>query len=126
MARVLSNETGTTVTRFLGTYQYCSPEHFGGKVTYRSDIYSLGATLYHMIAGVVPFGTSYINAKMHPDMELPPVPSIINMRPEVPIDVDGVIRKALSKPPEDRQQSVRELLDDFNLAMRVAKSINRS
>jgi hypothetical protein len=118
MARVLSNETGTTVTRFLGTYQYCSPEHFGGKVTYRSDIYSLGATLYHMIAGVIPFGTSYINAKMHPDMELPPVPSIINMRSEVPMEVDAVIRKALSKRPGERQQSVRELLDDFYLAMR--------
>jgi len=118
MARVLSSETGTTVTRFLGTYQYCSPEHFGGKVTYRSDIYSLGATLYHMIAGVIPFGTSYINAKMHPDLELPPVPSILNIRPEVPKEVDMVIRRSLSKRPGDRQQSVTQLLADFRRAMR--------
>ena len=117
MARVLSNETGTTVTRFLGTYQYCSPEHFGGKVTYRSDIYSLGATLYHMIAGVIPFGTSYINAKMHPELELPPVPSVVSMRPGLPHEVDVVIRKALSKNPRDRQQSVRELLEEFRSAI---------
>lgn len=117
MARVLSNETGTTVTRFLGTYQYCSPEHFGGKVTYRSDIYSLGATLYHIIAGVVPFGTSYINAKMHPELELPPVPSVVSMRPALSHEIDVVIRKALSKNARDRQQSVRELLEEFRSAI---------
>lgn len=115
MARVLSSETGTTVTRFLGTYQYCSPEHFGGKVSNRSDVYSLGATLYHMIAGVVPFGTSYINAKAHPNLILPPVPSILTMRPEIPAAIDKVLHKALSKNPGDRQQSVKQLLTEFLL-----------
>jgi hypothetical protein len=70
-----------------------------------------------MIAGVIPFGTSYINAKMHPDLELPPVPSVLSQRPEVPGKVDSVIGKALSKRPHDRQQSVKELLQDFLGAM---------
>ncbi|HEV2800388.1 MAG TPA: DUF4407 domain-containing protein [Pyrinomonadaceae bacterium] len=122
MARILSSETGTTVTRFLGTYQYCSPEHFGGKVSYRSDIYSLGATLYHMIAGVIPFGASYINAKAHPNLELPPVSSLLNMRPDLPKGVDGVVQKALSKNPNDRQQSAQQLFDEFCNA--IGKSCN--
>ena len=116
MARILSSETGTTVTRFLGTYQYCSPEHFGGKVSFRSDIYSLGATLYHMIAGIIPFGASYVNAKAYPHLELPPVPSLLNMRPDLPKNIDVVIQKALSKNPSGRQESVTQLFDEFSKA----------
>ncbi|HWS88599.1 MAG TPA: DUF4407 domain-containing protein [Pyrinomonadaceae bacterium] len=123
MARVLSSDTGTTVTRFLGTYQYCSPEHFGGKVNSRSDVYSLGATLYHMLAGTLPFGASYVNAKAHPNLELPPVPSLLRMRPGLPKEVDEVLRKALSKSPEERQASAQQLSDDFSRACRCALSV---
>jgi hypothetical protein len=117
MARIIKSDSGTTVTRFFGTYQYCSPEHFGGKVNGRSDVYSLGATLYHMIAGVVPFGTSYINAKMHPNARLPPVPSILNMRPGLPAKVDKILNKALSKNPDERYGSSKELYDEFAAAV---------
>jgi serine/threonine protein kinase len=113
LARILSSDSGTTVTRFLGTYQYCSPEHFGGKVTYRSDIYSLGATLYHMIAGVLPFGASYINAKMHPNLDFPAIPSAAKMRPDIPQSVEQVLTRALSRRPVDRQQSAKELFQEF-------------
>jgi serine/threonine protein kinase len=120
MARVLSSDTGTTVTRFLGTYQYCSPEHFGGKVSSRSDVYSLGATLYHMLAGTIPFGGSYINAKAHPHLELPPVPSLQRMRPGLPREVDEVLQKALSKSPAQRQESARQLFEEFSRACQCA------
>ncbi|MBV9924197.1 MAG: DUF4407 domain-containing protein [Acidobacteria bacterium] len=116
MARVLSSDTGTTVTRFLGTYQYCSPEHFGGKVNSRSDVYSLGATLYHMLAGTIPFGASYINAKANPNLELPPVPSLLKMRPGLPEEVDEVLRKALSRSPGERQDSAGQLFEEFRRA----------
>ncbi len=54
LSRIISRESGTTVTKFRGTHQYCAPEQFGGKVSRRSDIYSLGATLYYLITGVLP------------------------------------------------------------------------
>jgi hypothetical protein len=126
MARILSSETGTTVTRFLGTYQYCSPEHFGGKVSQRSDIYSLGATLYHMLAGVIPFGASYINAKAHPHLELPPVPLLRNMRPDLPHGIDAVVQKALSKNPGDRQESAIQLLEEFRAATQTSEVMTNS
>lgn len=117
MAKVLSNESGTTVTRFMGTYQYCSPEHFGGKVSSRSDVYSLGATLYYLLSGLVPFGTSYIHAKLHPNLDLPPVPSILRVRQDLPEAVEKVIERALNKKPGDRQQSVKELFTEFHQAL---------
>jgi serine/threonine protein kinase len=117
MSKVISSESGITVTRFGGTLQYCSPEHFGGKHTYRSDIYSLGATLYHMLVGVIPFGGgSFVIAKQHPNMEMPPIPSILNQNPDLPKGLDSVIQKALSKNPFERQESVKQLLDEFEQA----------
>jgi hypothetical protein len=117
LARVISKESGTTVTRFRGTHQYCAPEQFGGRVSKRSDIYSLGATLYYLISGVVPFGTSYINAKLHQNLELPDLPS--PTRPHgFPPKIDQVIIKALSKEPNSRQQTVRQLFEEFHKAAR--------
>jgi serine/threonine protein kinase len=118
LAKILKSESGTTITRFKGgTDKYCSPEHFGGKLTNRSDIYSLGATLYNMLTGVIPFGNSYTYAKMHPNMELPPIPFISAQRSELPKDLDFVIQKALRRNPFDRQESVEQLLDEFEQAL---------
>ncbi len=116
LSRVINKESGTTVTKFRGTHQYCAPEQFAGKVSHRSDIYSLGATLYHLITGVIPFGTSYINAKMHPNLDLPEVPSVTRQR-DVPSQLDFVIKKALDKSPYLRQQSVSELFEEFSAAL---------
>ncbi len=113
LSRVISKESGTTVTKFRGTHQYCAPEQFGGRVSHRSDIYSLGATLYHLITGVLPFGASYINAKIHPNLELPEIPSVTQQR-NVPAGIDLVIRKALNKNPDLRQQSAIDLFKEFN------------
>lgn len=121
MSKIISSESGTTVTRFGGTPQFCSPEHFvGRKQTKLSDVYSLGAILYNMITGVMPFGApSYFNAKQHSQLEMPPTPSIASQRPDVPIELDAVIEKAISKNPAMRQQSVGELLQDFQRALKL-------
>lgn len=116
LSRVISKESGTTVTKFRGTHQYCAPEQFGGRVSHRSDIYSLGATLYHLLTGVIPFGTSYINAKIHPHLELPEIPSVSRQR-DLPTTIDDVIKKALYKNPDLRQQSATELFEEFRDAM---------
>jgi DNA-binding response OmpR family regulator len=116
LSRVISKESGTTVTKFRGTHQYCAPEQFGGRVSHRSDIYSLGATLYYLLTGVIPFGTSYINAKMHPNLDLPQIPSVVRQR-NLPSALDYVISKALNKNPTLRQQSAKQLFEEFNVAM---------
>lgn len=116
LSRVITREAGTTVTKFRGTDKYCAPEQFGGRVSHRSDIYSLGATLYHMVCGVIPFGMSYINAKMHPNLELPEIPSVTRQR-EVSAEVDNVLKKALSREPNLRQQSALELFEEFSAAL---------
>jgi CheY-like chemotaxis protein len=113
LARIITKESGTTVTRFRGTYQYCAPEQFGGKVSYRSDIYSLAATLYHLICGVIPFSSTYINAKIHPNLELPAVPSVTKYR-SLHTEIDSVLAKGLSKEPASRYDSVAELFEEFS------------
>jgi serine/threonine protein kinase len=116
LARVVSKESGTTVTRFRGTHQYCAPEQFGGKVSHRSDIYSLGVTLYYLLTGVIPFGASYINAKIYPNLELPEIPSVVRQR-NLPLKLDNVIKKALNKNPALRQRSAKQLLKEFKDAL---------
>jgi EAL domain-containing protein (putative c-di-GMP-specific phosphodiesterase class I) len=76
----------------------------------------LGATLYHLLTGVIPFGASYINAKIHPNLELPEIPSVTKQR-DVPPELDEVIRKALCKNPELRQRSAKLLWDEFKWAL---------
>jgi serine/threonine protein kinase/CheY-like chemotaxis protein len=112
LSRVITRESGTTVTKFRGTDKYCAPEQFGGRVSHRSDIYSLGATLYHLITGVIPFGMSYVNAKMHPNLELPAIPPV-NRQRDVPSGVNQVIDKALNRDPDLRQQSAKQLYEEF-------------
>jgi len=121
LSRVITKESGTTVTKFRGTHQFCAPEQFGGKVSHRSDIYSLGATLYYLLTGVIPFGNSYINAKIHPNLELPEIPSVVRQR-NLPPALDIVIRKALNKNPASRQQSASQLFYEFSIAMRCPET----
>jgi hypothetical protein len=123
LSRVITREVGTTVTKFRGTDKYCAPEQFGGRVSHRSDIYSLGATLYHLICGVLPFGMSYINAKINPNLELPEIPSVTRQR-DVPAGLDLVISKALSKDPKLRQGSALQLFEEFKSALTELPPIN--
>jgi serine/threonine protein kinase len=123
LARVLKSDSGTTVTRFRGTNQYCSPEHFGGKLTHRSDIYSLGVMLYQLLTGVLPFRASHINAKMHPNLEMPPITSVLRLRPDLPKTVETVIFRAISRNPNDRQQSVRQLYQEFSDSLNLSAAL---
>lgn len=129
MSKVVESESGTTVTQFGGTPLFCSPEHFGGKLTNKSDIYSLGSTLYYMLAGVAPFGGSYIFAKQNPNWEMPPLPLLSRQCPDLPKGIDSFIQKALSKNPLERHQTVEQLLQDFQNVLNglpAALALNQS
>jgi tetratricopeptide (TPR) repeat protein len=110
-----SNET-------LGTPSYMSPEQAQGhhtKVGRRSDIYSLGATLYAMIAGRPPFaGNSAYDILMRVVNQEPP-PLSASVR-GVPKDVEAIVQTAMDKTPERRYASARAMADDLSRALKGA------
>ena len=110
--------TDATLTRdgaTIGTPYYISPEQARdpGAADVRSDLYSLGATLYHMATGVPPFqGATLAEVLMHVLAEPPVAPQAIN--PALSEGMALVIRKLLAKDPARRYQTPRELLDDLD------------
>jgi len=99
----------------LGTPYYMSPEQVKNpaEVDFRSDIYSLGATLYHMATGEVPFEaptpfeimTKHLNE---------PVPPPLGVKPDLPEALNDVILRMMAKEPEDRYQSYDEMVAELD------------
>ncbi len=112
-------QTGLT----LGTPAYMSPEQWSDpdKVDGRSDIYSLGCVLYEMLTGETPFQGSTAHALMarHAQQEVPS-PRIV--RPDLPQEVEAVIRWALAKVPDERAPSAFEFADALAEATRSSRS----
>ncbi|MGZ3373982.1 MAG: protein kinase domain-containing protein [Gemmatimonadaceae bacterium] len=90
----------------LGTAPYMSPEQGLGErdVGLRSDIYALGCVLYEMLAGETPY-TGPTLQSIVTRHAVADIPSIRVLRPDVPEEVDEIIRKALGKVPAARQSS---------------------
>ena len=113
LARVLATADGLDLTQdgmTLGTPLYMSPEQAEGKaVDSRSDLYSLGATVYHLLAGRPPFlGATSLAVALAHIKELP-VP-IAQVRPDVPVGLSNIIDRLLCKRPADRFADPTELL----------------
>ena len=97
----------------MGTPLYMSPEQAQGKpLDHRSDLYSLGVTFYHMIAGEPPFRADSAVAMALKHVNDTP-PSIAVFRPDVPPELDRLILKLMAKPKGDRYQSAGEMLRDL-------------
>jgi len=110
IARAVSNSTIQANDNSAGSVHYLSPEQArGGFVDERSDIYSIGITLYELITGVVPFdGDSHISiALKHLDGKIIPPKEV---DPEIPKGVNDLIVMATRKDPGKRFQSARDML----------------
>jgi serine/threonine protein kinase len=110
LSKAMTSTSGLTRTGFfVGTIDYCSPEQLQAeRVDYRTDIYALGALLYKALTGSVPFPREREVDKMMAQLtEPPPVPS--SAAPDVPGAFDAVVRRAMSKRPEERYASAGEL-----------------
>ena len=98
--------------RVLGTADYISPEQAldSHKVDARTDIYSLGCTLYYLLAGHPPFNSGSLAQRLIAHQSLQP-PAITSIRPDVPLSLQAIIEKMMAKKVEDRYQSAQEVAD---------------
>ncbi|MDN5279420.1 MAG: eukaryotic-like serine/threonine-protein kinase [Clostridiales bacterium] len=109
-ARKNTSKTGEGLT--LGSTDYMSPEQALGKrdLDYRSDIYSLGITLYQMVCDRLPFTGDSPNAVALKHIQEHPIPPI-QVNEAVPHRLNDVILKAIEKDRDDRYQSCQEMLE---------------
>jgi len=109
--------TSTGVT--LGTFDYISPEQARDPrlADTRSDIYSLGCTLFYMLAGHPPFSEGTAAQKLLQHQEEKP-PELLTLRDDLPDSLDRLVRRMLAKRPEDRPQSSAEVVADLATIMR--------
>jgi serine/threonine protein kinase len=109
------NEEAFRVTRAgstVGTIDYLSPEQARNSAAadIRSDIYSLGCTLYHMLAGRPPFSEGGLGERIYKHLEADP-PDVRQFNPQVSEELWTLLRRMLAKKPEERYQTPAELLD---------------
>jgi serine/threonine-protein kinase len=97
-----------------GTPYYISPEQIRGEVDidFRSDIYSLGATLYHLVTGHPPFEAETPTAVMHKHLKEPLVPPD-HINTALSAGVSEIVEVTMAKRREDRYASTRDLLEDL-------------
>lgn len=113
IARAATASTMTTTANAAGSVHYFSPEQArGGYVDEKSDIYSLGITMFEMITGVLPFqGNNSVSiALMHINDELP---DIRQYNPNCTRSLEGIIKKATMKKADERYASIDLLLADL-------------
>ena len=98
----------------LGTFDYISPEQANDPrdADLRSDIYSLGCTLYFMLTGQPPYPGGTMLQKLLNHGKTPP-PDVRQLRSEVSSDLSAVIQKMLAKRPQDRYQNATDLIADL-------------
>jgi serine/threonine protein kinase len=110
VARNVATESGLTQTgRFVGTLDYVAPEQIsGGAVDARADVYALGCLLFKLLTGEVPFPKDGEAARLYAHLnDPPPAPSLYV--PGVPMALDDVVIRAMSKEPGDRYPSAGDL-----------------
>ncbi len=113
--RTLLTKTGTT----MGTAAYMSPEQARSEaLDSRTDIWSLGVTLYEMLTGKRPFESDYEQALVYSILNEEPKP-LRELRTEAPESLEQIVGKALAKNPQERYQSAQQLLSDLRVARGV-------
>jgi serine/threonine protein kinase len=118
--RVSGDTSITTAGQFLGTIRYVAPEQISNApISHRADIYSLACVIVEGLTGQPPFTSEDEAAVLWSHMSQDP-PAVSQRRPDLPIAVDGVLRRALAKDPVARQQTCQELVAELRSALQPA------
>lgn len=116
LARAVSDREAAEAEagKAFGTPYYIAPEQIRGlvDVDYRCDIYGLGATLYHMVTGRVPFDGPNPSAVMHKHLRSELIPPD-HVRSDLSTGVSEVIEVCMAKDRKDRYRSTEDLLHDL-------------
>lgn len=114
IAKMVSGQTLVFNNNVMGSVHYISPEQVSGdKVTFASDIYSLGVVLFEMLTGEVPFKGDTPVAVAMMQMEKEP-PRLTEFLQEIPKGLQEVLDKMMAKRSENRYASAEELYNDLD------------
>jgi len=99
----------TTVGQIMGTHDYMAPEQArdARQADCRADVYSLGCTLFRLLAGKVPFPGDNKLDKIEAHRRLPP-PALADFRPDISSELQSVVSRMMAKDPADRYQTSLE------------------
>ena len=112
LARLVEENELTQTGDLIGTLRYMSPEQIVGKFDCRSDIYSLGLTLYELLT-FRPVHEASIKSRIQQQNseQAPPAPRSVNS--QIPVDLETIVLKAMSHDSADRYQAAGELAADL-------------
>ncbi len=122
IAKLLEGTSYTVTGMLLGTFMYMSPEQAAGSASLdtRSDIYSVGVTLYRAVTGVCPFESDNHFALMTAHATQTPAPPS-DRRPEIPERLETLILDALEKVPAKRPQTCDQFQERLRLAFAAVR-----
>lgn len=117
LARAIDESASSNITRAgftVGTVDYMAPEQARSSKSadVRSDLYSLGCTWFHMLAGRTPYSEGDLTNKLRAHAQSPP-PDPREIAPDIPAGVVAVLQRMMAKKPEDRYQTPSDLLADL-------------
>jgi hypothetical protein len=116
----------TTQIAGLGSPAYMSPEQIRMEsLTQQTDIYSLGVTMYRLLTGRLPFQASTQAGLSYAILNTDPTPPA-NLRPELPLLLDAIVLKAMSREPAERYQSWLEFGKDLSQAFASLRLVGDS
>jgi serine/threonine protein kinase len=115
LTKKLSDAGMTKTGQWVGTLDYAAPEQINGQgVDARTDVYALGAVLYHALTGQVPYVRDSDVAKMYAHLH-DPAPAVTAVKPDVPEGMASAVTRSMAKNPADRYPSA----GDFSRAVQA-------